>query len=90
MKHQLVVFAVFVVVCALALPASASAQALEATQPKKPAPIVIDLDGDVIEASPQRPSLPLVISDVGGKKHTSLIRLRTDFRAQVLSSVSRL
>lgn len=86
MKHTLVVL---VAVLALALPAAAQSQP-QAPKTPRPAPIVIDLDGDVIEASPQRPSLPLVLSDVGGKKHKSLIRMRADFRAQVLSSVSRL
>lgn len=67
--------------------APVSAQATPPTQPL----IVIDMDADVIEAAPKKPAelVPVVAPSVG-RKHKSLIRLRADFRAQVLSSVSRL
>ena len=53
--------------------------------------VVIDMDADVIEAEPKKPAeLVPVVAPAGGRKQKSLIRLRADFRAQVLSSVSRL
>ena len=72
---------------ALLAAAPVSAQAGIAARPI----VTIDMDADVIEAEPKKPVeiLP-VVAPAAGRKHKSLIRLRADFRAQVLSSVSRL
>lgn len=88
MKHIVVV--VLVAVSALPAFAQSNSSSSTPTKAKTPAPIIIDLDGDVIEASPQRPAAIPVVAGPSTKKHPSLIRLRTDFRSQVLSSVSRL
>ena len=77
---------------ALLAAAPVSAQAGIAARPV----VTIDMDADVIEAEPKKPVeiLPVeilpVVAPAAGRKHKSLIRLRADFRAQVLSSVSRL
>jgi hypothetical protein len=92
-KHIVVIIAVVAALPALAqtrqpTPTSTTTQA--PSQPSSSARplVVIDMTEDVIEAAPQRPAqLPLVVAPAA-HKHRSLIRLRTDFRAQVLSSVS--
>lgn len=91
MKHKLVVLAVVVVG---ALPASAQSSSRTCTADGVAVACaervtVIDVGEDVIEAAPARPSASSTTS-LPRPKYRSLIRLRTDFRAQVLSSVSAL
>ncbi|MDP2344886.1 MAG: hypothetical protein Q8O67_28330 [Deltaproteobacteria bacterium] len=74
---------VVVVVVAFALPAFAQGKPV-------PPPVVFNLDEDVIEASPKRPEALPVIANGRPRAHKSLIRIRTDFRQEVLSSVARL
>ena len=78
-------FVVVAVFCALPV-------AAQTPSPQEPVPrrVVIHLDEDVIEASPRRPDTLPVVSGGRRRTHESLIRIRTDFRQEVLASVSRL
>ena len=51
---------------------------------------VINLDEEIIEGSSRTPDVVPVVVRPGRPPHKSLIRIRTDFRQQVLSSVARL
>lgn len=81
---------VVVVVVVSAFATSAAAQMGQVAAAVVPKPVVFDIDEDVIEASLARPTVTPVVVSPGKKPHRSLIRLRPDFRAQVLGSISAL
>ena len=51
---------------------------------------VMDLEGDVIEGTGDRPDVERVDAAPEDRHHESLIRIRQDFRARAMQSVSAL
>jgi hypothetical protein len=81
---------VVVVVVAFALPAFAQVNAAADRLPPRERRVVINIDEQVIEASPRRPEAMPIVGNGRKTPHKSLIRMRTDFRQEVLSSIARL
>jgi hypothetical protein len=60
------------------------------TQPRtEPKTELVFEDGDLIDGTTQTPDVELV-TKAGRPRHPSLLKVRTDFRKQVLESVSQL
>ena len=74
----------------LCLALSAAPVLAQAPPPAFERRTVINLDEDVIEASPKRPEGVTVGARKRPTPHKSLIRMRSDFRHEVLSSIASL
>jgi hypothetical protein len=76
-------------VAAAALSFSAVAWAQRGAEPASQRVTVMDLEGDLIEGTGDRPDLES-IDAAPHAQHESLIRVRQDFRAEAMESVSAL
>jgi hypothetical protein len=77
------------VVAALSFGVSAWAQKGPAPEPAAQRVTVMDLEGDLIEGTGDRPDVEPVTA-VPRARHESLIRVRQDFRAEAMRSASAL